>query len=50
MDNARVTLTDQPRLVTVHFADLVGFAGRSESAHPEAACELQHAFIARARA
>jgi adenylate cyclase len=41
-----VTITDERRLVTVLFADLVGFTGRAESSDPEAVRELQRAYFA----
>jgi len=40
------TLTDERRLVTVLFADLVGFTGRAEQADPEAVRELQRRYFA----
>ena len=44
--NGRMTLTDERRLVTVLFADLVGFTGRAESSDPEVVRELQRAYFA----
>jgi adenylate cyclase len=44
--NARVTLADERRLVTVLFADLVGFTGRAETSDPEAVREIQRAYFA----
>jgi adenylate cyclase len=44
--NGHVTLTDERRLVTVLFADLVGFTGRAESADPEAVREIQRTYFA----
>ena len=44
--NVRVTITDERRLVTVLFADLVGFTGRAENSDPEAVRELQRAYFA----
>ena len=41
-----VTITDERRLVTVLFADLVGFTGRAENSDPEAVRELQRAYFA----
>jgi class 3 adenylate cyclase/tetratricopeptide (TPR) repeat protein len=41
-----VTITDERRLVTVLFADLVGFTGRAESGDPEQIRELQRAYFA----
>ena len=41
-----MTITDERRLVTVLFADLVGFTGRAESSDPEAVRELQRAYFA----
>ena len=41
----RVTITDERRLVTVLFADLVGFTGRAEESDPEAVRELQRAYF-----
>jgi adenylate cyclase len=41
-----VTLSDERRLVTVLFADLVGFTGRAESSDPEAVREIQRAYFA----
>ncbi|HET9880066.1 MAG TPA: BREX system ATP-binding domain-containing protein [Candidatus Limnocylindria bacterium] len=41
-----MTITDERRLVTVLFADLVGFTGRAEQADPEAVRELQRAYFA----
>ncbi len=40
-----MTITDERRLVTVLFADLVGFTGRSESSDPEQIRELQRAYF-----
>ena len=39
-------MTDERRLVTVLFADLVGFTGRAEEGDPEAVRELQRAYFA----
>ena len=44
--NRRVTITDERRLVTVLFVDLVGFTGRAEQADPEAVREIQRAYFA----
>ncbi len=44
--NTDVTITDERRLVTVLFADLVGFTGRAEQADPETVRELQRAYFA----
>ena len=44
-DNAGVTLTDERRLVTVLFADLVGFTGRAELSDPEAVRDMQRAYF-----
>jgi adenylate cyclase len=41
-----VTITDERRLVTVLFADLVGFTGRAEQSDPEAVREFQRAYFA----
>jgi class 3 adenylate cyclase len=41
-----VTFTDERRLVTVLFADLVGFTGLAEESDPEAVRELQRAYFA----
>jgi adenylate cyclase len=41
-----VTISDERRLVTVLFADLVGFTGRAESTDPEQVRELQRAYFA----
>jgi adenylate cyclase len=41
-----MTLTDERRLVTVLFADLVGFTGRAERSDPEAVRDLQRAYFA----
>jgi class 3 adenylate cyclase/tetratricopeptide (TPR) repeat protein len=41
-----VTITDERRLVTVLFADLVGFTGRAEQNDPEAVREFQRAYFA----
>ena len=41
-----MTITDERRLVTVLFADLVGFTGRSEQSDPEAVREFQRAYFA----
>ena len=43
--NRDVTISDERRLVTVLFADLVGFTGRSESSDPEQVRELQRAYF-----
>jgi adenylate cyclase len=45
-----VTLTDERRLVTVLFADLVGFTGRAESSDPEAVRDIQRSYFAAASA
>ena len=44
--NEPVTLTDERRLVTVLFADLVGFTGRAEQSDPEVVRELQQRYFA----
>jgi class 3 adenylate cyclase len=44
--NVPVTITDERRLVTVLFADLVGFTARAETSDPEAVRELQRAYFA----
>src|SRR6187401_848695 len=44
-DNAGVTITDERRLVTVLFADLVGFTGRAEQADPEQVREFQRTYF-----
>ena len=41
-----MTITDERRLVTVLFADLVGFTARAEASDPEAVRELQRAYFA----
>jgi class 3 adenylate cyclase len=41
-----VTIADERRLVTVLFADLVGFTGRAEQADPEMVREIQRAYFA----
>ena len=41
-----MTLTDERRLVTVLFADLVGFTGRAERSDPEAVRDMQRAYFA----
>ena len=41
-----MTITDERRLVTVLFADLVGFTGRAEESDPEAVREFQRAYFA----
>src|SRR5918996_2144858 len=41
-----VTITDERRLVTERFADLVGFTGRAELADPENVREFQRAYFA----
>ena len=40
-----MTVSDERRLVTVLFADLVGFTGRSETSDPEQVRELQRAYF-----
>ncbi len=40
-----MTLSDERRLVTVLFADLVGFTGRAEQSDPEAVRELQRRYF-----
>ena len=45
-----MTPSDERRLVTVLFADLVGFTGRAESSDPEAVREMQRAYFAAASA
>ena len=44
--NEPVTLTDERRLVTVLFADVVGFTGRAERSDPEAVREFQQRYFA----
>jgi adenylate cyclase len=44
-DRSSVTITDERRLVTVLFADLVGFTGRSEAIDPEEVRELQRGYF-----
>src|SRR6188768_1368350 len=44
-ENASVTITDERRLVTVLFADLVGFTGRAETADPEQVREFQRTYF-----
>ena len=41
-----MTIIDERRLVTVLFADLVGFTGRAEESDPEAVREFQRAYFA----
>jgi adenylate cyclase len=41
-----MTMTDERRLVTVLFADLVGFTGRAERSDPEDVREMQRAYFA----
>ena len=41
-----MTIADERRLVTVLFADLVGFTGRAESSDPEAVREIQRTYFA----
>ena len=41
-----VTISDERRLVTVLFADLVGFTGRAEQSDPEALRTLQRTYFA----
>ncbi len=41
-----MTITEERRLVTVLFADLVGFTGRAEESDPEAVREFQRAYFA----
>jgi adenylate cyclase len=43
--NATVTISDERRLVTVLFADLVGFTSRSDASDPEEVRELQRAYF-----
>jgi class 3 adenylate cyclase/tetratricopeptide (TPR) repeat protein len=43
--NVHVTINDERRLVTVLFADMVGFSGRAESADPEEVRELQRSYF-----
>jgi adenylate cyclase len=43
--NTDVTISDERRLVTVLFADMVGFSGRAESADPEEVRELQRSYF-----
>jgi adenylate cyclase len=40
-----VTIADERRLVTILFADLVGFSGRAEQADPEAVREMQRSYF-----
>ena len=40
-----MTITDERRLVSVLFADLVGFSGRAESSDPEEVRELQRTYF-----
>ena len=50
-DNAGVVYPlEERRLVTVLFADLVGFTGRSEATDPEAVRDLQRAYFGRVSA
>jgi adenylate cyclase len=41
-----MTFADERRLVTILFADMVGFTGRSESSDPEAVREIQRVYFA----
>ncbi len=45
MHNAPVTISEERRLVTVLFADLVGFTTRAESTDPEEVREVQRAYF-----
>src|SRR5439155_3591785 len=50
-DNASVSQAfEERRLVTVLFADLVGFPGRSEASDPEAVRDIQRAYFGRVSA
>ena len=44
-DLTHVTISDERRLVSVLFADLVGFSGRAESSDPEEVRELQRTYF-----
>jgi class 3 adenylate cyclase len=40
-----MAMADERRLVTVLFADLVGFTGRAESSDPEVVREIQREYF-----
>jgi adenylate cyclase len=44
-DNSHVTISEERRLVTVLFVDIVGFTGRTEISDPEDVRELQRAYF-----
>jgi class 3 adenylate cyclase len=44
-ENARVTISEERRLVTVLFVDMVGFTGRTETSDPEDVREIQRAYF-----
>src|SRR5262245_15254463 len=44
-ENARVTISEERRLVTVLFVDMVGFTSRTESSDPEDVREIQRAYF-----
>ncbi len=44
-ENATVTIPEERRLVTVLFADLVGFTSRSDASDPEDVREMQRAYF-----
>jgi len=44
-DNARVTISEDRRLVTVLFVDMVGFTSQTERSDPEDVREIQRAYF-----
>lgn len=49
-DNAGVSISDERRLVTIVFVDLVGFTSRSEATDPELVRDIQRAYFDAVRA
>lgn len=45
LHNESVTLVEERRLVTVLFADLVGFTGRADASDPELVREMQRTYF-----